>query len=99
MKNTAKIGFLIILVVIALTACATTKVDNIVRSAQPVGKIEILSLQVETGFAEGRRLKNAITGELQKNGIKVVEKSDIVLEIGIESVQIGTGTASATVRS
>ncbi len=99
MKNTAKIGILMILLAFALTACATTKVENIVRSAQPVGKIETLLIQVETSFAEGRRLRRIITNELQKSGIKVAEKSDVVLEIEIENIQIGSGTASATIRS
>lgn len=82
--------------------CATTEVKNIVRSHQPVGKIETLTVKVESGFApskQGTRLKKTFSDELQKNGFKVEQTSDIFLEIEIENILLGSGSSSATVRS
>ena len=91
MKNAARIGFWMILVALALTACATTKVENIARTTQPIGKIETLMVKVESVFTpskEGTRLKETVVDELQKNGIKVEQISNIALNVEIEDFQI-----------
>ena len=84
----------VLVFVLVLTACATVKVDNLIHPAQPIGKIEVLAIKVESGFTlkEEIRLKKAVADELFKNGFKVKETSDILLEIEIEDILINSGS-------
>ena len=82
---------LALLAFLMLAACATTEVKNIVRSQQPIGKVEALATKVESGFApskEGTKLKKTVADELQKNGIKAEQTGDISLNVEIEDFQI-----------
>ncbi|MCL4456708.1 MAG: hypothetical protein M1147_05685 [Nitrospirae bacterium] len=92
MKKIAKIGLWLILLLFIITACATTKVNNIVRSQRSIGNIGTpMMIKVESGFApskQGTILKKTVSDELQKNGFKIEQSSDIVLNVEIEDFQI-----------
>lgn len=68
--------FLLLIMVLALLAsCATTEVKNIVRSQQPIGKVEALAIKVESGFApskEGTKLKKTVADVRQKIASAIV---------------------------
>jgi uncharacterized protein YcfL len=86
-----KLGIYVVIIAMLLAGCAATKIENIVRSQQSIGKIETLAMQIETGFVsakEGTKLKQVITNELQKNGIRAEAISDISLGIEIDDFQI-----------
>ena len=62
MKRFLIIGLVLFVVALA-SGCATVKVDNIVRFTQPIGKIEALTVKIESGFAsskEGTGLKKRL---------------------------------------
>lgn len=89
MKKVVLIEILALLAMLTV-GCATTEVKNIVRK-QPAGKIEALTVKIESGFTlskEGTKLKKAVADELQKNGIKVEQITEVVLNIEIEDLQI-----------
>jgi hypothetical protein len=55
----------------SLIGCSTVRVENISRSAHPIGKIEALAVQIESGSLSvkgARNFEKIIANELQKMG-------------------------------
>ena len=71
MKKVVLIEILALLAMLTV-GCATTEVKNIVRK-QPAGKIEALTVKIESGFTlskEGTKLKKRLPMNCKRMGLK-----------------------------
>ncbi|MBT9537787.1 MAG: hypothetical protein IVZ94_06605 [Nitrospirae bacterium] len=66
-----RLKFTVVIMAMIVAGCASVKVENISRSIHPIGKIEALAIQIESGSLSVKRAKDfekIIANELQKMG-------------------------------